>query len=200
MAPNDRHDLAKKLIEQEINSVLMTPTRVRINENGCIACYILSTLVNRVRVSEAAASYPAFGNSIARSESKITSPYCVSLASQGFSSSYRSKIRSPDGSIDAVQSLRSTITGLHYDTQEIIAANDKVASTISASVKHKGNFFVIPPSGCSIFYYAINVYRIEDGNRKEHKAIRDDLSFTMKLGLAGPALLRRTNMLGHNIL
>ena len=32
MVTNDRHDVAKKLIEQEINAVLMTPTRVR--ENG----------------------------------------------------------------------------------------------------------------------------------------------------------------------
>jgi hypothetical protein len=47
---------------------------------------------------------------------------------------------------------------------------------------------------------AIRVYRIEDGKRVEHKAIRDDLSFMMQLGLADPALLRQTNMLGHNIL
>jgi predicted ester cyclase len=131
---------------------------------------------------------------------KLTSPYYVNLASQGFSYSYRSKIRSPDGSLDAVRSLRSTFTGLHYDVQEIIAANDKVASIISASGKHKGNFFFIPPTGRSISYDVIRVYRIVDGKRVEHKAIRDDLSFIMQLGLAGPALLRQTSMLGHNIL
>ena len=52
----------------------------------------------------------------------------------------------------------------------------------------------------STSYDAIHVYRIEDGKRAEHKAIRDDLSFMMQLGLAGPALLRQTNTLGHNIL
>jgi hypothetical protein len=36
---------------------------------------------------------------------KLTSPYYVNLASQGFSYSYRSKIRSPEGSLDAVRSL-----------------------------------------------------------------------------------------------
>lgn len=51
---------------------------------------------------------------------KPTSPCYVNLASQGFSYSYRSKIRSPDASIDAVQSLRGTFAGLHYDVQEII--------------------------------------------------------------------------------
>ena len=123
---------------------------------------------------------------------KPTSPCYVNLASQGFSYSYRSKIRSPDASIDAVQSLRGTFTGLHYDVQEIIAAN--------ASGKHTGTFFVIPPTGHSTSYDAIHVYRIEDGKRAEHKAIRDDLSFMMQLGLAGPASLRQTNTLGHNIL
>jgi hypothetical protein len=29
MVTNDRHDVAKKLIEQEINAILMTPTRVK---------------------------------------------------------------------------------------------------------------------------------------------------------------------------
>lgn len=54
MVTNDRHDVVKKLIEQEINAVLMTPARVR--ENGCVACHILFTLVNRMGISETAAS------------------------------------------------------------------------------------------------------------------------------------------------
>lgn len=123
---------------------------------------------------------------------KLTSPYYVNFASQGCSYSYRSKIRSPDGSIDAVQSLRSTFTGLHYDVQEI--------NSVNASCEHTGNFFVISPTGRSVSYDAIHVYRIEDGKKAEHKAIRDDLSFMMQLGLVGPALLRQTNTLGHNIL
>ena len=54
MVTNNRHDVAKKLIEQEINAILMTPTRVK--ENGCVACHILFTLVDRLGISEAAAS------------------------------------------------------------------------------------------------------------------------------------------------
>jgi hypothetical protein len=51
---NDKHDITKNLIEQEINAVMMMPTRVR--ENGCVACHILFTLVNRMGISEASAS------------------------------------------------------------------------------------------------------------------------------------------------
>jgi hypothetical protein len=53
MATNDRHDIAKNLIEQEINAVMMMPTGVR--ENG-VAYHILFTLVNRMGISEASAS------------------------------------------------------------------------------------------------------------------------------------------------
>jgi len=46
--------MVKKLIEEELNAILVTPTRVR--ENGCVACHILFTLVNRMGISEAEAS------------------------------------------------------------------------------------------------------------------------------------------------
>jgi hypothetical protein len=54
MGTNDKHDIPKNLIDQEINAVMMMPTRVR--ENGCVACRILFTLVNRMGISEASAS------------------------------------------------------------------------------------------------------------------------------------------------
>jgi hypothetical protein len=54
MVTNDGHDVVKGLIEQELNAILMAPTRVR--ENGCVACHILFILVNRMGISEAAAS------------------------------------------------------------------------------------------------------------------------------------------------
>jgi hypothetical protein len=54
MGTDDKHDIAKNLIEQEINDIMMMPTRVR--EGGCVACHILFTLVNRMGTSEASAS------------------------------------------------------------------------------------------------------------------------------------------------
>ncbi len=50
-----------------------------------------------------------------------------------------------------------------------------------------GNFFVIPPSGNRLSYQAVHIHRIgDDGKIVEHKAIRDDLSLMVQLGLAGP--------------
>jgi hypothetical protein len=54
MITNDTNDVAKNIIEQEINAVLLTPARVK--ENGCVACHILFTLVDRMKISEAEAS------------------------------------------------------------------------------------------------------------------------------------------------
>ena len=47
-------------------------------------------------------------------------PDYVNPLSQGFSESYRPKIRGPDEFIVA-ESLRTELTGLHYDVQEIAA-------------------------------------------------------------------------------
>jgi uncharacterized protein (TIGR02246 family) len=51
-----------------------------------------------------------------------------------------------------------------------------------------GNFFVIPPTGKDISYRAVHIHKIgNDGKIVEHKAIRDDLTFMMQLGLVGPS-------------
>ena len=114
-------------------------------------------------------------------------PDYVNPLSQGSSESYRSKIRSPNGFIVA-ESLRSAFGGLHYDVQEIIAANDKVVSIRSVSRKHDKS------------YKVVDVHRIIDGKRLQNRATCDDLSFMMQLGLVGSASLRPTAMLGHKIL
>ena len=54
MVTPDIHEMAKRLIEQEVNSVLKNPARVK--ENGCVACHILFTLVDGMGISEAEAS------------------------------------------------------------------------------------------------------------------------------------------------
>jgi predicted ester cyclase len=102
----------------------------------------------------------------------------------------RSKLRGPEEFIDTVRALRSAFDDLHYEEQETIAAVDKVVSIVSVSVsgKHTGNFFVVPPTGNRISYQAVHIHRIgDDGKIVEHKAIRDDLSLMVQLGVAGPS-------------
>jgi predicted ester cyclase len=100
----------------------------------------------------------------------------------------RLKLRGPEEFIDTVRALRSAFDDLHYEQQETIAAVDKVVSIVSVSGKHTGNFFVVPPTGNRISYQAVHIHRIgDDGKIVEQKAIRDDLSLMVQLGVAGPS-------------
>lgn len=58
---------------------------------------------------------------------------------------------------------------------------------MTVSGKHTGNLFVIPPTRNNISYQALHIYRIgEDAKVVEHRAIRDDLSLMVQLGVVGP--------------
>jgi predicted ester cyclase len=103
----------------------------------------------------------------------------------------RSKLRGPEEFIDTVKNLRSAFADLHYQEQETIASRDKVISILIVSGKHVGNFFVIPPTGNDFCYRAVHIHRIgNDGKIVEHKAVRDDLSLMMQLGVVGPTSIR----------
>jgi|SRR6188472_1257482 len=99
----------------------------------------------------------------------------------------RSRLRGPAEFIDTVRSLRGAFADLHYEEQETIADGDKVVSIVNVTGKHTGNFFVIPPTGNKFSYQAVHIHRIgDDGKITEHKAIRDDLSLMIQLGVIGP--------------
>ena len=98
----------------------------------------------------------------------------------------RSRLRGTEEFIDTLKSLRNAFADLYYEEQETIAAGDKVVSIVKVTGKHTGNFFIIPPSGNKISYQAVHIHRIgDDGKITEHKAIRDDLSLMVQLGVVG---------------
>jgi uncharacterized protein (TIGR02246 family) len=100
----------------------------------------------------------------------------------------RSKLRGPEEFMDTVRNLRDAFPDLHYEEQETVVSGDKVISVLTVTGKHMGNFFVIPPTGREISYQAVHIHRIgNDGKITEHKAIRDDLTFMLQLGLVGPS-------------
>jgi uncharacterized protein (TIGR02246 family) len=100
----------------------------------------------------------------------------------------RSKLRGPEEFMDTVKNLRNAFPDLHYEEQETIASGDKVISILTVTGKHMGKFFVIPPTEREISYQAVHIHRIgNDRKIVEHRAIRDDLTFMMQLGLVGPS-------------
>jgi nogalonic acid methyl ester cyclase/aklanonic acid methyl ester cyclase len=99
----------------------------------------------------------------------------------------RAKLRGPAEYTDTVQKLRSAFSGLHYEIQERISSGDTVVLIVTVSGKHTGDFFGIAPSGRDFSYRAVHIMRLADGKIVEHRAVRDDLSFMMQLGVIGPA-------------
>jgi uncharacterized protein (TIGR02246 family) len=104
----------------------------------------------------------------------------------------RSKLRGPEEFIDTVKNLRSAFADLHYEEQETVASEDKVISIVNVTGKHVGNFFgIASPTGHDISYQAVHIHRIgSNGKIVEHKAIRDDLTFMMQLGIVGPSSIK----------
>src|SRR5919198_1080795 len=104
----------------------------------------------------------------------------------------RSKLRGPEEFIDTVKALRSAFAHLHYEEQESVASEDKVISIVNVTGKHVGNFFgIASPTGHDISYQAVHIHRIgSTGKIVEHKAIRDDLTFMMQLGIVGPSSIK----------
>jgi uncharacterized protein (TIGR02246 family) len=104
----------------------------------------------------------------------------------------RSKLRGPKEFIDTVKNLRNAFAHLHYEEQESVASGDKVISIVNVTGKHVGNFFgIASPTGHDISYQAVHIHRIgSNGKIVEHKAIRDDLTFMMQLGIVGPSSIK----------
>jgi uncharacterized protein (TIGR02246 family) len=100
----------------------------------------------------------------------------------------RSKLRGPEEFMDTIKNLRIAFSDLHYEEQETFASGDKIVSILTVTGRHTGNFFAIRPTGNEISYQAVHIHRIgDDGKIVEHRAIRDDLTFMMQLGVIGPS-------------
>lgn len=112
----------------------------------------------------------------------------INRESQKHKDSYRSQLRGPEEFIDTVKNLRSAFPDLHYEEQEIISQDNKVAFVGNVTGTHTGNFFFVPPTGNKISYEAVHIFTIgNDGKIIEHRAIRDDLKFMGQLGLVKAA-------------
>ena len=150
----------------------MTSHRARLNSTEYINIRIVGEVFNTFNTGDITRVSEFIGPQYFNHESQIDP--------------VRSKLRGPEEFIDTVRNLRSAFADLRYQEQETIAAGDKVVSIVNVTGKHTGNFFIIPPSGNRINYEAVHIHSIVDGKIVEHRAIRDDLSLMVQLGVVGP--------------
>jgi steroid delta-isomerase-like uncharacterized protein len=87
----------------------------------------------------------------------------------------------------AVQLLRASFPDLHLTVEDLIAEGDKVVARLTARGTHQATFRGIPPTGQSVTWTGIRIFRIAEGKIAEHWANWDDWSLLRQLGVT-PAL------------
>lgn len=76
----------------------------------------------------------------------------------------------------------SVIPGYYLDPEDIIAEGDKVVVRATVRGVHTGPFMDTPPSGKSVAFPLIIIYRLAGGKIVEHWMQVDMLSFMQQIG------------------
>jgi steroid delta-isomerase-like uncharacterized protein len=82
----------------------------------------------------------------------------------------------------AVQFLHSSFPDLTIAIDDLIAEGDRVVARLTARGTHQGAFRGIPPTGRTVTWTGIRIFRIANGKIVEHWANWDDLGLLQQLG------------------
>jgi nogalonic acid methyl ester cyclase / aklanonic acid methyl ester cyclase len=94
----------------------------------------------------------------------------------------RSSLTGPEEFVATVKLLRSAFSDIHYEEQEIIVEENRVAMRTVETGRHTGPFFGIAPTGRSFTHEQAHFFHVVNGKVTEHKAVRDDLGLMLQLG------------------
>jgi C-1 hydroxylase len=89
------------------------------------------------------------------------------------------------GVMEAFPDLKMTI-------EEMVAEGDKVASLLTLTGTHSGEFLGIPPTGKKVSVSLQGLVRIEDGKVREHWGVADGLAMLEQLSLIPQQFLGAT--------
>jgi predicted ester cyclase len=78
--------------------------------------------------------------------------------------------------------LRTAFPDLEYTIDQQLAEGDLVATRVTGSGTHKGDFLGIPPTGRRVTWTQTHLSRMVDGKMVEHWADIDQLGLLQKLG------------------
>ena len=79
--------------------------------------------------------------------------------------------------------LRRIFPDLHISVEDLIAEGDKVAGRNSVTGTHLGEYMGVPPTGKSVAYDEIIIFRFVDGRIAETWGVVDILSQMRQLGV-----------------
>jgi steroid delta-isomerase-like uncharacterized protein len=87
----------------------------------------------------------------------------------------------------AVQLLRTSFPDLHITVDDLIAEGDTVVARLTARGTHRAPFRGIAPTGRSVAWTGIRIFRLAQGQIVEHWANWDDWGLFQQLGAALPS-------------
>jgi steroid delta-isomerase-like uncharacterized protein len=79
--------------------------------------------------------------------------------------------------------LHQAYPDLHITVEDLIAEGDRVVSRNSVTGTHRGDYMGIPPTGRSVTYNEIFIFRFADGRIAETWGVVDVLSQMRQLGM-----------------
>lgn len=77
--------------------------------------------------------------------------------------------------------FRSAFSDLHFQVDEMIAADDKIVARITVTGTNDGPFMNMPPTGNKISYKGIDIFRLVNGIVVEHWGIGDNAKMMEQL-------------------
>ena len=82
----------------------------------------------------------------------------------------------------AVQHVSAGLTDVHFDIQDMIAEDDKVAVRINVRARHTADFMGFPAAGKAHAISETHIFRLQDGKVAEHWRDADMLGLMQQIG------------------
>ena len=93
-----------------------------------------------------------------------------------------SALPGPEGQKHIASAFRAAFPDLRFDVELVIAEGDYVAARWAASGTHTGAWGAVEPTGRSVAFTGVNIFRFEGGRVVEIWNHRDDLGLQEQLG------------------
>lgn len=95
----------------------------------------------------------------------------------------RTVARQAEGLRQVISMFFAAFPDAQTTIDDLIAEGDKVVVRSTTRATHKGALMGIPPTGRSVRYTGIDIFRVADGKIAEHWFVRDHATLMEQLGV-----------------
>ncbi len=86
------------------------------------------------------------------------------------------------GPADLMQSILRALPDFHYEIQQFVAKDDRIAVQLTGTGTHRGEFLGVAGTGKRLEWNAINIYRFKDGKTIETWQLIDVWGLMRQMG------------------